>query len=102
MSDEDLQLTFSKPIAVQWEDEIYGLIDLPIHLPKCDRQDFNNWAYPTLVVSDSNWAARYAQNMFSEVELESKSVIHFVFIAMNDLLHVLSETKPTTKLIERR
>jgi hypothetical protein len=28
--DKDIELTFSQPIALQWEDETYGLIELPI------------------------------------------------------------------------
>src|SRR5262245_43795876 len=32
---KDLELTFRQPLAVQWEDEGFGLIESPEDLPKC-------------------------------------------------------------------
>ncbi len=97
---KDLELTFSEPIALQWEDESYGIIDLPDILPKCSKDTFTNWTYPTLIVPDSKWADLYAASTHTEEEYKNHKVTHFAFIAMNDLLHVLSEKKPSAKLIE--
>ncbi len=96
----DLELTFTNPLAVQWEDESYSLIDIPDQLPKCSEEKFNDWTYPTLIVPNSQWANQYAANIYSEEEFSNHKVTHFAFISMNDLLYVLSEHKPNAKLIE--
>jgi hypothetical protein len=49
----DLELTFKSPLALQWEEETYGLIDLPDNLPRCTSQSFESWAYPTMIISGS-------------------------------------------------
>jgi len=97
---KDLELTFSDPIALQWEDESYDVIELPDALPKCTNEGFTNWTYPTLIIPDSPWANSYAARSHTEVEYKNHKVTHFAFISMNDLLHVLSEKKPSAKLIE--
>ena len=98
--DEDLALAFTRPLAVKWEEEFFGFIELPDNLPKCSRSEFNHWVYPTLVIENSAWAEKYANRVFTEAELETKGVTHFVFIAMNDLLHVLSIDEPTARFVE--
>jgi hypothetical protein len=100
--DKDLELTFSDPIALQWGEESYGIIDLPDILPKCSKEGFTNWVYPTLIIADSKWANWYAEIMHTEEEFQNHKVTHFAFISMNDLLHVLSEIKPKAKLIEAK
>ena len=97
---EDLALTFTTPLALQWEEEFFGFIELPENLPKCSGSEFNHWVYPTLVIENSAWAERYANRIFTEAELETKGLTHFVFIAMNDLLHVLSVVEPTARFVE--
>lgn len=97
---KDLELTFENPIALKWEDESFGLIDLPEVLPKCSSEKFVGWTYPTLIVSNSEWADLYAARTHTEEEYKSHKVTHFVFISMNDLLHVLSDEKPSARLIE--
>ncbi|WP_233073293.1 hypothetical protein [Motilimonas eburnea] len=97
---KDLELTFSDPIALQWEDESYGIIDLPDTLPKCSAVGFTGWTYPTLIVPKSKWADKYAARTHTEEEYKNHKVTHFAFISMNDLLHVLSVEKPSAKLIE--
>ena len=98
--DKDLELTFTNPIALQWEDESYDLIELPDILPKCSREGFTSWTYPTLINENSKWANSYAARTHTEEEYKDHKVTHFAFISMNDLLHVLSEEKPSAKLIE--
>ena len=97
---KDLELTFENPIALKWEDESYGLIDLPETLPKCCSEKFMSWTYPTLIVSNSQWADLYAARTHTEEDYKNHKVMHFVFISMNDLVHVLSNEKPSTRLIE--
>ena len=97
---KDLELIFENPIALKWEDESYGLIDLPETPPKCSSEKFMSWTYPTLIVSDSQWADLYAARTHTEEEYKNHRVSHFVFISMNDLLHVLTDEKPSARLIE--
>ncbi len=96
----DLELVFSSPLALQWEDESYGLIELPNNLPKCVQDRFKRWTYPTLIIPNSNWADLYAANIYTKEDFKSHKVTHFAFVSMNDLLHVLSEKKPRVRLIE--
>jgi hypothetical protein len=98
-STQDLEITFGRPIAVQWEEESYGLIELPDNLPQCSRIEFSNFTYPTLIVTDSRWANLYASRSYSEEEYKNHNVRHFVFISMNDILHVLSNEEPKYKFI---
>jgi hypothetical protein len=97
---KDLELTFSDLLALQWEDESYGIIELPDDLPTCSKDGFTNWTYPTLIIRDSNWANLYAARTHTEAEYENHQVKHFAFISMNDLLHVLSKKEPSVKLVE--
>ena len=98
--DKDVELTFSDPIALQWEDESYDVIELPGNLPKCAQDGFTTWTYPTLIIPDSEWANQYASRTHTEEEFKNHKVTHFAFISMNDILNVLSEKKPSAKLIE--
>ena len=97
---KDLELTFSDPIALQWEDESYDIIELPDNLPMCTNEAFTNWTYPILIIPNSQWADTYAARSHTEDEYKNHKVTHFAFISMNDLLHVLTEKKPIAKLIE--
>ncbi len=97
---KDLELTFSEPIALQWEDESYGIIELPEFLPKCSTEGFTTWTYPTLKIENSEWANLYAARTHTEDEFQSHKVQHFAFVSMDDLLHVLSEKKPSVKFVE--
>ena len=78
----------------------YDLIELPDGLPRCSSESFTNWTYPTLIIPDSQWASSYAARMHTEDEYKKHKVTHFAFLSMNDLLHVLSEKKPSAKLFE--
>ncbi|GAB1267010.1 hypothetical protein NBRC116493_02630 [Aurantivibrio infirmus] len=98
----DVCLTFDNPIAVQWEDESYGIIELPNNLPKCQNEAFSPWVYPTLIIPNSNWANTYAARICTAEEYENHNVSHFAFISMNDLLHVLSNKKPSAKIVEAK
>jgi hypothetical protein len=96
---KDLELIFERPLALNWEDESYSLIGLPNNLPKCSSKQFNGWTYPTLIVTGSKWADLYAARTHTEEKFKTHGVTHFAFIAMNDLLHILSEKKPSTRFI---
>jgi len=99
--DKDLELTFTSPMAVQWEDEIFGLIDLP-ELPACAATEFKSYTYPTLIVPDSKWADLYAARTHTAEEYKSHKVAHYAFVSMNDLLHVLSQENPSVRVVEAR
>ncbi|MBV35720.1 hypothetical protein [Kangiella spongicola] len=98
--DKDLKLVFTHPIALQWEDESYNVIELPNNLPKCSKEQFNEWTYPTLTISDSKWANEYAAMTHSIDNFENHRVTHYAFISMNDILNVLSENEPTVSWIK--
>jgi hypothetical protein len=95
----DLELTFKNPLALCWETESYGLIELPDKLPKCSSSRFSDYSYPSLIISDSKWADSYAARTHTEIEFKAHRVTHFAFIALNDLLHVLSNKKPTFAVV---
>ena len=95
----DLQITFSDPVALQWEDESYGLIDLSENPPKCGKYGFEMWTFPTLIIDNSTWANEYAVMTHTADEYKNHKLTHFAFVSMNDLLHVLSEHRPRAKLI---
>ncbi|GAA4342872.1 hypothetical protein [Kangiella taiwanensis] len=99
---KDLKFVFTNPIALQWEDESYGIIELPPDLPTCSREGFENWTYPTLIISNSKWANQYAATIYTEVEYINHNVTHFSFISMDDILNVLSENKPTVSWVNEK
>ena len=96
----DLEITFKSPLALQWEEESYGLIDLPDSLPRCTSKGFETWTYPIMIISGSKWASSYADTIYSDGDPQALNVTHFAFVAMNDLLHVISEEKPLSRLVE--
>jgi hypothetical protein len=93
----DLELIFAYPLALQWERASYGLIELPQDLPRIAS---GRWAYPSLIINNSAWADRYAGRICTEEEFKNHGLIHYAFISMNDLLHVLSGYPPTIKLVQ--
>ncbi len=95
----DIEITFKNPWALKWEEESFGLIDIPEPLPRCSNNNFSGWTHPTLIVKDSKWAEKYSNRMYAAGDPKAKDVTHYVFVAMNDLLHVLSEQKPLVKLV---
>jgi hypothetical protein len=97
--EQDLEVVFDNPLAFQWEDEIYGLIALPTELPHCLAPQWHRWVFPILTIDNSIWADRYAQRTFTVEEYEHKRVTHYAFIALNDLVHVLSIKPPTLRWV---
>jgi hypothetical protein len=96
-SDFDLELTFREPDALQWEEESFGLIDLPQDIPRLSV----GWAYPALIIKDSEWANRYAAMLCcSEEELRNRNTKHYAFLSMNDFLHVLSKNPPVIRVVK--
>lgn len=96
----DLELIFKEPIAVQWEAESFGLIDSLEEIPKCGSTKFSYWSYPILMIENSKWADKYASNLYSVEKWETHNVVHYFFISMNDLVHVLSAKPPTSKWVD--
>ena len=82
---EDLQIDFDHVHAFQWESESFGLIPLPRALPKCRLPQWSLWTFPLLQCEESSWATAYRDNQPQALDCQ-----HFVFISMNDLLHVLA------------
>jgi len=95
----DLELTFTRPLAVAWEEETYSHIPTPQDLPGCASARWANWTYPILWVEGSVWADRYAASMYTEKELPHHPVREYVFVSMNDILHLLSEEPPTVSWV---
>jgi len=90
----DLTATFSKPVSFVWESESYGLVDTPDQLPKCSSKDFEQYTYPVLEIEGSNWVAEYARMAMAN-EPVGATLAHFLFVSLNDIVHVLTSTKPT-------
>src|SRR5262245_4012470 len=95
----DLELTFDHPLAVSWEDESFGLVESPAHLPKCSSARFRRYAHPTLVIDGSPWAARYAARKYAENDPDAAAVTHYFLVSLNDLLHILAERQPRARWI---
>jgi hypothetical protein len=95
---KDLELTFRQPLAVQWEDEAFGLVESPEDLPKCSGK-FSTWTYPTLIVDGSRWASRYAACKYAESDPRVAAITHYFLVSMSDSLHVLNEGEPESKWI---
>ena len=93
---QDLQLTFSRVLAVQWEEESFGLIHSASSLPTCR---FRGWTHPTLIVEGSEWASRYAANRYAADDARTVGITHYFLVSLNDLLHVLSEVEPRTRWV---
>jgi hypothetical protein len=93
---KDLELIFRTPYAFQWEDESFGLIDVPAPLPRCDRERFSGWAYPTLIIEGSPWREIYINRRFSADDPDRARVVHYYLVSMNDLAHVLAIGEPKT------
>jgi hypothetical protein len=96
--DRDLELTFDRPLAFQWEDESYGLIETPGDLPKCAAEKFKSWTHPTLRIEGSRWRETYANRKYASTDIDH--LVHFFLVSMNDLVHVLAENEPSSRWIE--
>lgn len=94
---KDLEINFGSPMAVSWEDESYGLIEVPNGIPTTENGF--NYSHPTLIVEGSEWAKKYADNKYSTGDPEADDVVHYLLVSLNDILHVLSEIKPLTKWV---
>jgi hypothetical protein len=95
----DLEIQFPHPLAVQWAEESFGLIDCPQILPKCSASHFTSWTHPTLIVKGSEWAERYAARKYA-VDPKAENVNHYLLVSMNDLLHVVNEGEPIASWVE--
>jgi hypothetical protein len=85
--ENDLLLKFSGAISAQWESESFGLIPIPVPLPKCRSPQWDTWTFPLLRIENSSWWA--VHDARHPIAAEGRS--HFVLVTMNDLLHVLAK-----------
>jgi hypothetical protein len=90
----DLTLRFSETLAVSWEEESLGLIETPEVLPMCSAEAFRRWTYPLLLVENSRWAEKYAARLYPADDARAEAVRHYLLVSMNDLLHILTMSKP--------
>ncbi|MEP1150344.1 MAG: hypothetical protein ABJH08_01340 [Balneola sp.] len=97
--DKDIKLVFTQPISVVWEDESFQIFELPENLPRCESDNFKNWTYPSLVLHESKWVDLYAARMLDDESFKNHELKHFVFLSMNDLLHVLSYENPKIEIL---
>ena len=88
--DFDLLVRFDAPIALAWDNESFDFVTLPAPVPRCTGERFNGFAHPMLVVKESNWAAQYVQGH----PVDDRTVVHLVFLALNDSIAVLSSGDP--------
>lgn len=95
---KDREINFGSPMSIQWEDESYSLTEFPTGIPECEKGDLR-FSHPTIIVEDSNWARKYADNKYVTGDPEANDVVHYLLISLNDILHVLAETEPTTRWI---
>jgi hypothetical protein len=98
----DLELLFLHPVALQWEQESFGLIDLPELLPLIGGVGpyASMAAFPLLLIEGSPWANDYAARVLTDQEFERHTLKHFALISLNDLLHVLSWDLPAARFVE--
>jgi hypothetical protein len=94
--ERNLELTFTNPLAVRWEEEHCGLIEGPANLPKCSNGQF---VHPTLIIENSAWRKAYVDRLYSAGDPQSKDVRHYFFLSLNDLLHVLADGEPVVRWI---
>lgn len=97
---KDLKLIFGRTLAMNWEEESYGLIEAPKVLPECSGAGFRGFSHPTLIVEHSSWAEKYAANKYSDGDPEAQNVKHYFLISLNDLVHVLAESTPEAAWVE--
>lgn len=88
--DFDLLVRFVAPIALAWDNESFDFVTLPAPVPRCTGERFNDFAHPMLVVKDSNWVAQYLDGH----PVDGSTVVHLVFLALNDSIAVLSSGDP--------
>lgn len=94
---QDLEISFSRPLAVSWEDESWGLIETPQDLPVCAHIEFTRWTHPLLLIEGSGWRELYANRRYTANDQDKLK--HYFLVSMNDLLHVLSESEPVFKWV---
>ena len=97
---KDLEIVFPNPVALSWESESFGLIEVPPELPKLSAEPFRGWTYPTMVIENSKWAAQYAAHKYAADDPLISRVRHYFLASLNDLLHVLNEGAPRTRWVE--
>lgn len=100
--ESDLNITFEYPLALQWEQESCGLIEFPSPVPKCEHLNFRDWSYPAIIFQNSPWADRYAAHLMTDKEFKVHNIQHFIFVSMNDLLHVLAMENPRVTVIQEQ
>jgi hypothetical protein len=83
---------------MKWEDESFGIIEAPSQLPKCSDES-GDWTHPTLVIEDSSWAMKYAARKYAADDPQSKNMVHYFLVSLNDLVHVLAEATPDVKWV---
>ena len=88
--DFDLLVRFDAPIALAWDNESFDFVTLTAPVPRCTRERFDGFAHPMLVVKESTWAAQYVQGH----PVDDRTVVHLVFLALNDSIAVLSSGDP--------
>lgn len=88
-----LELVFRGLLALKWEEESFDLIASPKDLPKCSSARFCSRTHPTLIVENSCWAETYAARKYAENDPEAKNIVHYFLVSLNDLMHLLAESK---------
>ena len=89
---DDVDCRFRKPVALLWEDESYSVSAIPGPLPKVENPNFDTWTYPSITIEESSWAESGFSNMHQAIG--DGELTHFVFVSMNDVLHVLAVDIP--------
>lgn len=97
---KDMEIVFPHPLALMWESESYGLIEIPGELPRLKTARFVDWVFPTIIVENSRWAERYAARKFAADDPLASRVRHYYLSSLNDLLHVLNQGVPETRWVE--
>jgi len=86
----NLELTFDSIVSMKYEEEMPGLIYIP-KIPHCTKKYFTKYRYPIITIENSKWVKKY--------EKYRDNLTHYVFISMDDIVHVLTEERPKIKEI---
>ncbi len=84
--ENDLKIVFNNPLAVTWEEESCSRVETPEILPRCSD---GHCTHPLLIIKNSPW-----KNLHVRFEEDEENLRHYFLISLNDLLHVLDNSKP--------
>ena len=84
----DLELHFSRVIALHYEDDCPGNFPMPANRPRLNAE----YMFPLLKIEGSLWGAQWPM---------WPKLVHFALISLDDIVHVFADSDVRAKWVDR-